>query len=97
MSGLITSRSGIPYRILPTPAEADEAAAEMWAQAASAAQRDGGNASIALSGGSTPQSLHRLMASSPYREQVDWKRVEVFFGDERSVGADHTDSNFRMA
>ncbi len=33
----------------------------------------------------------------PYRDQIDWSRVEFFWGDERAVPPDHADSNFRMA
>ena len=53
--------------------------------------------SVALAGGSTPRRLYQLLADTPYREQVDWTQVEVFFGDERAVPPDHVDSNFRMA
>jgi 6-phosphogluconolactonase len=28
---------------------------------------------------------------------VPWDKIQLFFGDERSVGPDHADSNFRMA
>jgi 6-phosphogluconolactonase len=28
---------------------------------------------------------------------VDWPHVEIFFGDERCVGPEHADSNFKMA
>jgi 6-phosphogluconolactonase len=53
--------------------------------------------SIALSGGSTPKVLYELMASDPYRSKIDWPKVDVFFGDERTVPPDHPDSNYRMA
>lgn len=49
--------------------------------------------SIALSGGSTPKALYESLALSPL---IDWKKVELFFGDERPVPPDHADSNYRM-
>ena len=53
--------------------------------------------SVALAGGSTPRGLFELLASPAYRDSVDWKKVVWFWGDERSVGAEHPDSNYRMA
>jgi 6-phosphogluconolactonase len=50
-----------------------------------------------LSGGSTPKTLYKLLATEPYRAAIDWQRVHIFFGDERFVPKDHPDSNFRMA
>jgi 6-phosphogluconolactonase len=52
---------------------------------------------VALSGGHTPKRLYELLAAAPYRLQVDWSRVEVFWGDERPVPADDPQSNYRMA
>lgn len=52
---------------------------------------------VALSGGSTPKRLYEVLAKPPFRESVRWNRLEVFFGDERSVPPDHEDSNYRMA
>jgi 6-phosphogluconolactonase len=49
---------------------------------------------IALAGGSTPRALHAHLAAA---RDVDWARIDVFFGDERSVGPDDPQSNFRMA
>jgi 6-phosphogluconolactonase len=49
---------------------------------------------IALSGGSTPRRLHKLLAA---RSDAHFARWQVFFGDERWVPPDHADSNFRMA
>ena len=56
-----------------------------------------GSFSIALTGGNTPRGLHRLLATEGFHSQVEWARVQVFWGDERSVSPDHPDSNFGMA
>jgi 6-phosphogluconolactonase len=53
--------------------------------------------SVALSGGSTPQALFRLLASEEFRGQIDWARVHVFWGDERAVLPDDPESNYGMA
>jgi 6-phosphogluconolactonase len=53
--------------------------------------------SWALSGGSTPRALYRLLASDSYRERLPWSGVHFFWGDERHVPPDHPESNFRMA
>lgn len=52
---------------------------------------------ICLSGGSTPRRLYQLLAESPYRETLPWKRIHWFWGDERFVPWDHPDSNYGMA
>ena len=48
---------------------------------------------VTLSGGSTPKAVYEALAGTAY----PWHDVDVFFGDERCVPADHPDSNFRMA
>jgi 6-phosphogluconolactonase len=53
--------------------------------------------SLVLSGGNTPKKLHTLLASSPYRERIDWKKIHVFWGDERAVPFDDERNNARMA
>jgi 6-phosphogluconolactonase len=49
---------------------------------------------IALSGGSTPRRFHELLARV---DGIDWSRVHVYWGDERAVGPDDPESNYRMA
>src|SRR5688572_31162523 len=56
-----------------------------------------GSFTIALSGGSSPKRLYELLASDAYHNSIDWKKVYFFFGDERYVPADHSNSNFLMA
>ena len=52
---------------------------------------------MALSGGSTPKALYRVLASEEFRDRFPWQQVSWFWGDERFVPYDHPDSNYRMA
>jgi 6-phosphogluconolactonase len=52
---------------------------------------------IALAGGDTPRSLYRYLSHPPKAMAPDWQRVEFYFGDERHVGPEHPESNYRMA
>ena len=56
-----------------------------------------GRFTIALSGGSTPKVLYGLLGSEPYRSQIDWSSVEIFWSDERCVPSDSEDSNYHLA
>ena len=56
-----------------------------------------GRFTIALSGGSTPKKLYGLLGSEPFRSQIDWAQVEIFWGDERCVSPDDPESNYAMA
>ncbi|WP_153797573.1 6-phosphogluconolactonase [Foetidibacter luteolus] len=52
---------------------------------------------IALSGGNTPKSLHRLLASDAYRNKIDWSKLHIFWGDERHVPFEDERNNAKMA
>jgi 6-phosphogluconolactonase len=74
------------------------AAAQRFLQLASKAVSDRGVFSVALSGGSTPKMLYRLLATDKtLRAEIPWSRIHFFFGDERHVPPDDAESNFRMA
>jgi 6-phosphogluconolactonase len=83
--------------VFPDPAGVYQAAAERFLESAHEAVRRSGRFAVALSGGSTPRELYRLLAEPPYRETVPWSRTYVFFGDERCVPPDDPRSNYRMA
>jgi 6-phosphogluconolactonase len=51
---------------------------------------------VALSGGSTPSKLYRLLARDR-ANRVKWPHVQFYFGDERCVPPDHAESNFKLA
>ncbi len=45
----------------------------------------GTRCTIALSGGSTPIDLFKLLASDSYKNKIDWSKLHIFWGDERDV------------
>lgn len=49
-----------------------------------------------LSGGNTPKLVFRKIAAN-FRDVIDWDRVKIFWGDERCVGPDDDESNYKMA
>lgn len=84
-------------KIFPDAQFLAQAAVERFIEVVEGAILARGIASVALSGGSTPQMLYKLLASEPFSEQVDWARVHFFWGDERCVPPDHPDSNYYRA
>ena len=80
-----------------TPEEAAQSAASFVAALAEECVADHGRFTIALSGGSTPRKLYRVLATPPHAKQMTWDQWHVFWGDERRVPPDHEDSNYRMA
>ncbi len=76
--------------------ELAEAAARDFARRAEEAIGASSHFAVALAGGSTPEATYERLARD-YADRLDWDRVHVFFGDERTVPPDHEDSNYRMA
>ncbi len=81
---------------LPSGEAAVHFAARHFINCAIAAIREKGLFSVALSGGSTPAAIYRMLAEE-FASALDWSKVLFFFGDERPVPPDHHDSNYRMA
>lgn len=52
---------------------------------------------LALSGGTTPAIVYDVLASNPANDSFLKQHCEFYFSDERPVGPDHPDSNFRLA
>jgi len=49
---------------------------------------------IALAGGSTPKLLYETLAK--HSNEIDWSKIHFYWGDERCVSPDHSDSNYLM-
>ena len=82
------------YLVLPDVPSVAAATADRLIAAGRNAIRRRGRFTLALSGGSTPLAVCPLLVVPPRVRQLDWTRVEFFFGDERAVPPDHPDSNY---
>jgi 6-phosphogluconolactonase len=50
---------------------------------------------IVLSGGSTPQITFQTLANN-FVDKIDWRKIHLFWGDERCVSPENEESNFGM-
>jgi 6-phosphogluconolactonase len=57
---------------------------------------DGQYFSLMLSGGSTPKAIFKYLVAN-YKDKINWKKLLIFWGDERCVPPDNNESNFKMA
>jgi 6-phosphogluconolactonase len=76
---------------------AAEAAAAFILEIGQEAIRTKGRFFIALSGGTTPERLYRVLTSSAFADRFDWSRTTFFFSDERCVPPSDPRSNFALA
>jgi 6-phosphogluconolactonase len=84
--------------ILPDAKGIAHTAAAEFLTAAREAVLERNSFSVALAGGSTPKALYGLLSTNALVQAlVPWSKIQWFFGDERHVGPDDPDSNFRMA
>ena len=74
----------------------DVAAAFSQRVVAAFQNRSGDTFSLALSGGSTARACYEDLAQTAGNE-IDWWKVDFYWGDERCVPHDHEDSNYRLA
>ena len=61
------------------------------------AQAAGEVPGICLTGGTIADAIHREVARQTVSRNVDWRRVELWWGDERYVPADSPDRNAKQA
>jgi 6-phosphogluconolactonase len=74
-----------------------QAAAEFVLEVGEEAVRTNGRFLIALSGGTTPETLYRALTSPAFADRFDWSRTTFFFSDERCVPPDDPRSNYALA
>ena len=74
-----------------------EAAAAFVLEVGQEAIRTKGRFFIALSGGTTPETLYRALTSPAFADRFDWSRTTFFFSDERCVPPNDPRSNYALA
>jgi 6-phosphogluconolactonase len=79
-------------QVTETAEEAAADAARRLAAAIDEARERRGVAHLALAGGETPLRAYELLAQAI----TDWTGVELWFGDERAVGPEDPESNYRL-
>ena len=86
----------VQVRIFASLSELSQAAAQEFSAAVGSAIQQRGLARLALSGGSTPAELYRLLARPPFRQSIAWEQVHFYWGDERCVPPTDAESSFGM-
>jgi 6-phosphogluconolactonase len=89
--------TGERLEICADPGACALTAAELIATTLASAVADRGVVHWATTGGSTPAPIYRHLATSPLRDAVPWESVQLWWGDDRFVPADHKLSNVLVA
>lgn len=85
------------YRIFTDQDSFRDAGCSAIYQAYRRAIRDHGSFHLVLSGGKTPAGIYRALTGQKWMQAINWKRVHIWWGDERLVSPDHIDSNYNTA
>jgi 6-phosphogluconolactonase len=88
----------IKYYVEPDAASLARRAAHYFVEMAGEAAEARGRVRIAVSGGSTPKAAFQLLGdpSQPWRNRMPWDKLDLYWVDERCVGPDDPESNYRM-
>lgn len=88
---------GAQVQVFADAAALSEAAALLFVREAQTAVSTHNRFLVALSGGTTPAAMFRLLATPPLVSQVPWHHTHLFWGDERLVPPDDPGSNYGQA
>ena len=86
-----------PIQVCRNREDLFQQAAFLFVRLAREAASAQGRFNVALSGGSTPRGVFKLLTEDEVRERIPWSHVHIFWGDERCVASTHPESNYRMA
>lgn len=89
--------STITVKVFPDSHTLSVFAAGVYSQVIREAVTKRGRFLTALSGGGTPVALFQLLAQSPYRETLPWAKMYFYWGDERCVAPDDSESCYGQA
>ena len=84
-------------KVFETPDLMNEAVADFIIQLAAESIKSRNRFVICLSGGNTPNKLYTLLSSASFKDQIDWAKTFVFWGDERCVPLNDKRNNAHIA
>jgi 6-phosphogluconolactonase len=87
------SAPGLRVVVEPSPEALAAAAASRTVEVLAAAQRERGRAALVVTGGSILERTLGQLAGAAQGSSLDWSRVDVWWGDERYVGAESDERN----
>ena len=82
---------------LENPRDLARTGAGIFASAAKRGLEEKGYFTAAISGGSSPRPLYRLLIKEPYLSGIPWSGTHIFWVDERCVPEDDPASNYGAA
>jgi 6-phosphogluconolactonase len=83
--------------VLESPEAVAERAAADFAQLVEETLANKDRFTVALPGGVTPKMFFTRLTQEPFRDRIPWKKLWIFWGDERCVPPDHQESNYGVA
>ena len=83
--------------IEPNAADLARKGAEIFSRAAKESVGMRGRFAVAISGGSTPRSMHSMLGEEPFCSDIPWDKTDIFWADERCVLENDPASNFGLA
>jgi len=89
--------ASVSIEVLPDAEAVARRGADLFALAAQEAAAARPAFTAALSGGHAPRPLYALLARQQFAQKIPWRRVHLYWGDERCVAPDSRDSNYGMA
>jgi 6-phosphogluconolactonase len=92
-----TARYKPKVEIADDPGRLARQMVQLFVSAALDAIRSHGRFCVAVSGGQTPKRFFELLAVTPKAKSLAWRRVHVFWADERHVPPDSPHSNYKLA
>ena len=79
------------------PTELARAGADCLILSSKGTIQNKGRFTVAISGGSTPRTMHKLLAQEPYISKLPWNKMSLFWVDERCVPSHDPASNVGVA
>lgn len=83
--------------VTESPQKLAKEAARLFTERCHDAIAKRGSYNVALSGGRTPKLFFEALASEEFCSNIPWEKVNFYWVDERSVGPDDEQSNYRLA